>query len=87
MDTIEEIHDCFLGGGSLPIYLTKLYPNKKIIVNDVYEPLYNFWIQLRDNGEKLSEEILKIKKIIILLNWQNLYLIYKKKNLNQIIIV
>jgi len=62
MDTIKEIHDCFLGGGSLPIYLTKLYPNKKIIVNDVYEPLYNFWIQLRDSGEELSEEILKIKK-------------------------
>src|SRR6056300_248577 len=62
MDTIEEIHDCFLGGGSLPIYLTKLYPNKKIIVNDVYKPLYNFWIQLRDSGEELSEKILKIKK-------------------------
>ena len=55
---ISEIHDCFLGGGSFPIYLTKLYPTKKIKVNDIYEPLYNFWIQLRDNGiEKRDSEV------------------------------
>jgi site-specific DNA-adenine methylase len=62
MDNITEIHDCFLGGGSLPIYLTKLYPDKKIRVNDIYEPLYNFWINLRDNGDKLSDELLKRKQ-------------------------
>ena len=62
MDKINEIHDCFLGGGSVPIYLTKLYPDKKIKVNDTYEPLYNFWVQLRDNGDDLSDELLKIKQ-------------------------
>jgi len=62
MDSITEIHDCFLGGGSFPIYLTKIYPDIKIKVNDVYKPLYNFWIQLRDNGIELSDDILKLKK-------------------------
>ena len=57
-----EIHDCFLGGGSFPLYLTKLYPNLKVRVNDIYFPLYNFWIQLRDNGNELSEKLLEIKK-------------------------
>ncbi len=61
MSEITEIHDCFLGGGSFPIYLTKLYPDKKFKVNDIYKPLYNFWIQLRDNGNELCDTILEIK--------------------------
>lgn len=56
-----EIHDSFLGGGSFPIYLTKLYPNLKIKVNDVYFPLYNFWINLRDNGIEMSDKLLELK--------------------------
>jgi len=56
-----EIHDSFLGGGSFPIYLTKLYPNLKIKVNDVYFPLYNFWINLRDNGIEMSDKLFKLK--------------------------
>jgi len=59
MDNIIEIRDCFLGGGSYPLYLSILYPNKSIWVNDIYEPLYNFWIQLRDNHREL---IMKLKK-------------------------
>jgi len=62
MYEIEEIHDCFLGGGSIPIYLTKLYPDKIIRVNDIYKPLHNFWVQLRDHGKDMSEKLLVIKK-------------------------
>ena len=62
MNKITEFHDCFLGGGSFPIYLSKIYPNLKIKVNDVYKPLYNFWIHLRDNGIELSDRLLKIKE-------------------------
>ena len=29
LNNVEEIRDCFLGGGSFMIYLTLLYPNKK----------------------------------------------------------
>ena len=61
MDTITEVHDCFLGGGSFPIYLSKIYPDKNIKVNEIYKPVYNFWIQLRDN-DKLSDSILELKK-------------------------
>lgn len=62
MVEIEEIHDCFLGGGSFPIYLTKLYPNKVFRVNDIYQPLYNFWRQLRDNGKEMSDKLLVLKQ-------------------------
>jgi len=61
MNTINEFHDCFLGGGSLPIYMTKLFPDKIIKVNDIYVPLYNFWIQLRDRGIEMCDKILEIK--------------------------
>jgi len=62
MYKVREIQDCFLGGGSFPIYLTKLYPDKIIRVNDIYKPLYNFWIQLRDHGELMSTTLLQIKQ-------------------------
>ena len=58
---IQEIQDPFLGGGSFMVYLTKLYPNKKIIVNDIYEPLYNFWIHLQKYPDQLSLTILNLK--------------------------
>ena len=56
-----EIHDSFLGGGSFPLYLTKLYPNLKVRVNDVYFPLYNFWIILRNKGIEMSDKLLELK--------------------------
>ena len=62
MDNIIEIRDAFLGGGSYPLYLSQLYPDKAIWVNDVYYPLYNFWIQLRDNSEQLISKLVKKKE-------------------------
>ena len=78
MYEIEEIHDCFLGGGSFPLYLTKLYPDKIFRLNDIYEPLYNFWIQLRDNGKDMSDKLLVLKKNITQLKKQKSYLINRK---------
>jgi DNA adenine methylase len=62
MNNIMEIRDPFLGGGSFPLYLSKIYPDKKIWVNDLYEPLYNYWICLRDNCEELVDILLKKKQ-------------------------
>ena len=62
MDNIIEIRDAFLGGGSYPLYLSQIYPEKSIWVNDIYEPLYNWWIQLRDNCEEMKTKILELKK-------------------------
>lgn len=62
MDNIIEIRDAFLGGGSYPLYLSQKYPDKDIWVNDIYEPLFNWWIQLRDNHEEMVEKLLIKKK-------------------------
>jgi len=62
MDNIIEIRDAFLGGGSYPLYLSQLYPEISIWVNDLYTPLYNFWIQLRDNHEELILKVINKKE-------------------------
>ncbi len=62
MDNIIEIRDAFLGGGSYPLYLSQLYPDKRIWVNDIYEPLFNWWIQLRDDCKTLIDLLLIKKK-------------------------
>ena len=49
-----EYREPFLGGGSVAIYISKMYPHLKITVNDLYEPLINFWINLQMFGDELS---------------------------------
>ena len=38
----DVYYEPFLGGGSVALPITKKYPKLKIIVNDLYEPLYIF---------------------------------------------
>ena len=56
-----ECREPFLGGGSVAIHVSKLYPHLKITVNDLYEPLINFWLNLQMFGDELSSEIKKLK--------------------------
>ena len=59
---ITEYREPFLGGGSMAIEMTRRLPEEvPIWVNDLYEPLYNFWVQLRDNGDYLYSELIKAK--------------------------
>ena len=59
---ITEYREPFLGGGSMAIEMTRRLPEEiPIWVNDLYEPLYNFWVQLRDNGDYLYSELMKAK--------------------------
>jgi site-specific DNA-adenine methylase len=56
----DEFREPFLGGGSVAIHITKKYPNLDIWVNDLYEPLVNFWQVLQtfsgDLRDTLSRE-------------------------------
>ena len=63
MYTYREFREPFLGGGSVAIYLTKMYPSLSIWVNDLYEPLVNFWKEVQHSGEELYTTLsdLKIK--------------------------
>ena len=56
-----EFREPFLGGGSVALHVTKKYPHLKITVNDLYEPLVNFWVQLQTFGTELTEKLSNYK--------------------------
>ena len=61
LSNYKEYREPFLGGGSVAIHITKKYPNLDIWVNDLYEPLYNFWRVLQDEGDALYESLCYLK--------------------------
>ena len=61
LNEYKEFREPFLGGGSVSLEITKRYPDIEIWVNDLYEPLVNFWKELQHNGEDLEDAILSKK--------------------------
>ena len=57
----KEYREPFVGGGSVAIHITKKYPHLDIWVNDLYEPLYNFWRVLQDDGYNLYKRLQELK--------------------------
>ena len=57
----KEYREPFLGGGSVAIHITKKYPHLDIWVNDLYEPLVNFWKTLQDDGHALYKRLQELK--------------------------
>lgn len=60
---IKDYREPFIGGGSVAIEFTKLNPDASVWVNDLYEPLANFWQQLQMFGQDLEKELTKYKEI------------------------
>jgi len=58
----DEYREPFLGGGSMALEVSKRYPHLNIVVNDLYEPLYNFWRELQDHGQALRDELVQLKQ-------------------------
>ena len=57
----DEFREPFIGGGSVAIHITKKYPSLDIWVNDLYEPLVNFWQQLQMFGPDLKDKLVDLK--------------------------
>ena len=57
----DEFREPFLGGGSVAIHVTKKYPNLNIWVNDLYEPLVNFWQQVQMFGVDMKDKLVDLK--------------------------
>jgi len=58
----DTINSPFFGGGSFEFYLQNKY-GLKLLVNDKFTPLYNFWKQVKLNKTILCEELRKIKSV------------------------
>ena len=61
LSNYREYREPFLGGGSFAIWMTQRYPDMDIWVNDLYEPLVNFWQQVQDNGRQMRDELVQLK--------------------------
>ena len=59
---IKTIISPFFGGGSFEFYMQNKY-GVKLIVNDKFTPLYNFWQQVKIDKNKLCEELRKIATV------------------------
>ena len=57
----KEFREPFLGGGSVALHITKKYPHLDIWVNDLYEPLVNFWQQLQIFGPEMKTKLQELK--------------------------
>ena len=57
-----EFREPFLGGGSVALYITKMYPHLRIWVNDLYEPLSTFWKCLQDHGDEITQKLEYLKQ-------------------------
>ena len=57
----KEFREPFLGGGSVALHISKMYPQLSIWVNDLYEPLVNFWQTIQDDGQNLQDMIWSLK--------------------------
>ena len=57
----DEFREPFLGGGSVAIHITKKYPDLTIWVNDLYEPLINFWQVLQTFPDDLRDTLSREK--------------------------
>ena len=63
LSQVKEYREPFIGGGSVAIEITKRYPKIEIWVNDLYEPLYNFWCELQHNGSDMQKELVNLKGV------------------------
>ena len=60
-NNVKHYREPFLGGGSVALWMAQNYNLESVWVNDLYWPLYNFWVQLRDNGDELSDILHDLK--------------------------
>jgi DNA adenine methylase len=58
---ITDYREPFIGGGSVAIEFSKQFPDASVWVNDLYEPLYNFWQQLQLVGTDLKDKLAELK--------------------------
>ena len=61
MSKYKHYREPFIGGGSVGLYMTKTYPHLEVWVNDLYEPLANFWQQLQHEANEITTRLKTFK--------------------------
>ena len=63
LKNFTEFREPFVGGGSVALFVAKLYPHLDIWVNDLYRPLAIFWQQLQHDGQAMQDKLWSIKNM------------------------
>ena len=63
LKNLAEYREPFVGGGSVALFIAKLYPHLDIWVNDLYRPLAIFWQQLQHDGAAMQDKLWSIKNM------------------------
>lgn len=84
IDKFDNIVSPFFGGGSFEFYVQNNY-GLKIIANDKFTPLYNFWLACKEEKKSLCKELTKKIDSIDKKEFTNLRdkIIKEKNSLNQ----
>jgi len=61
LSSCKEYREPFLGGGSVALHISTTFPHLKVWVNDLYEPLTNFWQTLQRQGDEVASRLKDIK--------------------------
>ena len=61
LSNCKEYREPFLGGGSVALHISTIFPHLNIWVNDLYEPLTNFWQILQKQGDEIATKLKDIK--------------------------
>ena len=61
LSNCKEYREPFLGGGSVALHISTTFPHLNIWVNDLYEPLTNFWQILQKQGDEIATKLKDIK--------------------------
>ena len=61
LSSCREYREPFLGGGSVALHISTTFPHLKIWVNDLYEPLTNFWQILQKQGDEIATKLKDLK--------------------------
>lgn len=59
----KEYREPFVGGGSVFIYLKQKFPFKDFWINDIYENLYHFWNECKENPDQLIQSIYEFRSL------------------------
>tara|TARA_B100001564_G_scaffold231193_1_gene195263 strand:- start:2997 stop:3845 length:849 start_codon:yes stop_codon:yes gene_type:complete len=62
LSSYREYREPFLGGASVAIQVSKMYPSIDVWVNDLYTPLVTFWQQLQERGSEMAEFLGSLKR-------------------------
>lgn len=57
----KEFREPFVGGGSVFVYLKQKFPSRIFWINDIYQNLYHFWNECKENPNKLIDSILEFR--------------------------